>query len=950
MKRWLASRPIFIIIFGFLIEACQPESIEGEGHDVSRFTVENHGFDMKSEIAAEDDPFARSNYEINLQIDPETRKIPAGIFQRERLYVDKLPVASSVGPVNLRKKQDLWAPLGPENLGGRTRAFAVDVLDNDVLVAGSVSGSMWRSENSGQTWEVTSSPSFLVGASVVVQDTRPGKENIWYYGTGEIRGNSQRAPGAPYRGDGIFKSIDGARSWFPLNSTRVPVLSFFNSQFNYIHNMIVNHRRSDIDEIYAAAYGGILRSQDGGETWSAVLGDELFDLDLESDLNGVETPFFTEIELSQGGIFYAYLSEFAQTGYNESLRGVFRSTDGENWLEITPENLPDSANRAVMAVAPTNEDIMYMFVHHGLREDDDKAEQSLWKYTHEDPVGTWEDLTANIPKFGGDVGDMDTQNSFNMVVEVHPNDENIVFLGGTNLYRSLDGFSSLDNLEWIGGYDTTNDVTQYPGHHADQHNLVFLKEAPFRLYSAHDEGISFSDASTIVYPQWTSLSNAYIASQFYAIAIQMDESNDIIVGGTQDNGSWFGLSNELNPWLKSLGGDGAYSAVSSGARFVYASAQRGRVFRFIPDFENQQLRGFTRVDPANAATTPDQGYLFVNPFILDPNNTDRMFVAGGDAIWRNQNLVQIPLGNNDKATEGWERMESTIVADTGQISSLVASIDIPNRLYYGTSTGLLFRIDSAHIGGGQVLEITDDDFPGGNIICINVNPEDAEEVLVVFSNYAVLSIFRSTNGGLDFEPIGGNLEEFEDGEGDGPSLRWATIVPMSDGSYRYYVGTSSGLFMTSDLGGMDTEWVRQAPNTIGRAIVNMLSYRPLDGRLVAATHGNGVYSTEIEGFKLIDPPSSVPQPFSIDRPYPNPFSDQVTVSYSLPEDAIVLARVFNLTGDWIKTVLWGTQTAGSHQLSWNGTNNFGQSVPEGVYVMSLLSEGRVAARKVILSR
>ena len=950
-SRYISIVISFIFLFAFSLKWINPNLNSKRLEAPLNFEVKEQDVPLlKSEIGSEDDPNARFNYHINLQLDPKTGEIPFGIYQRELQFTSKIPSRIQNGNTNLRIQQDQWISIGPDNVGGRTRAFAVDVADDNILVAGSVSGSMWRSEDAGQTWEVTSNFSNLVGATVVTQDTRPGKENIWYYGTGEIRGNSQRAPGAPYRGDGIFKSTDDARSWFPLTSTQVPVLSFFNSQFNYIYEIIINHTKADIDEVYAAVYGGILRSQNGGESWSVILGDELFSLEPEEDLNDANSPFFTEIKLSKNGIFYAYLSEFTSSGYDSIKRGVFRSTDGSNWLTITPENLPDSANRSVMAISPSDENIVYMFVHHGEREEDDKAQQSLWRYTHQEPIGTWEDLSANIPKYGGDVGDMDTQNSYNMVIEVHPNDENIVFLGGTNLYRSLDGFSTLENQEWVGGYDTINDTSQWPRHHADQHSLYFLKKSPFRLYSTHDGGISFTDVSTIPYPNWSSLNDGYLTSQFYAIDIQMDELSDLVIGGAQDNGSWFGLSNSLSSWLKTLGGDGAFSAISEQARFLYASAQKGRIFRIIFDFNEQQLVSFSQVDPVGAGEKEDQEYLFINPFILDPNDTDRMFIAGGDAMWRNHNLTQIPGGTRDKVLDGWEKLESTVLTDTGQISALVASVNIPNRLYYGTSTGLLFRIDNAHIADGEVSEITGSDFPEGNIMCISLNPEDADELIVIFSNYNVQSIFRSSNGGTGFEPIGGNLEQNENGVGDGPSLRWGTIVPMANGSTRYYVGTSSGLFSTDDRRGLETTWLREGPTTIGRSIVTMIKYRPLDGRIVAATHGNGVFSSDVLGFKALDPPKQTPGPFGITTAYPNPFNESITVEYSLPEEGLVLARIFDLSGTWVKTALWGTQLAGANHITWNGRNNLGQLVPEGIYILNLLYSGKLTSWKLILSR
>jgi len=900
----------------------------------------------KSSIGTEDDPIARFNYEIQLQADLITGEIPVGIYQREINFTRKIPIRKTSSS-NLRTRQELWKNIGPTNVGGRTRAFGVDVTHSLILVAGSVSGSMWRSENGGNTWDKTSGPNQLVGASVLVQDMRLGMENIWYYGTGEIRGNTARDIGAPYRGDGIFKSIDGARTWFQLPSTAVSIKNIFNSQFNYVHDMVLNHTRTDVDEIYAAVYGGILRSQDGGISWNAVLGDELFNLGEDEDLNDSNSPFYSDIEISSTGIFYAYLSEFTSSGYL-NVGGVFRSENGIDWAKVTPPNIPDLTNRAVLAIAPSNENILYMVISHGMDDTN-----SMWKYTFQggsasSPVGIWDDLSENIPAFGGDYGDYDPQGSYNMALAVQPDNEDIIFLGGTNLYRSDDGFRTSDNLMWIGGYDTLNDGSQFENHHADQHEMFFALNGQNRLYSAHDGGVSFTDQSTEPYPVWESINQGYITSQFYSVAIQPDEANNLIAGGVLDNGSWFGNLTDAGDWTRILGGDGTYAAISARNGFWYVSSQEAKIFRFQLDFPKGEISSASRIDPVGAGEKNGQEYLFVNPYVLDPNDDDRMFLAGGDAVWRNQNLSQIPSGTREKVREGWERMENTSL-NSGTISTLISSASPANILYYGTSDGRLFRIDNAHIGDGQIKEITPNDFQGF-MVNINVDPLDSDHLIVIFSNYNIPSIFLSTNGGQSFEDIGGNLEENSDGTGNGPSIRWGEIVPLNGGAYRYYVGTSTGAYSTDNPQGAQTIWEREGSATLGQSVVRMLRYRPLDGRLVAATHGSGVFASAVDNFLKIDPVIPRAEKFEVKKPYPNPFYENVTIEFETPDEDIVLVRVIDMSGKWIRTPLWGTQGPGTNHVTWDGKDVFGQPVDEGIYVMAFSYQGNVVGRKVILNR
>ncbi|MEQ9423611.1 MAG: FlgD immunoglobulin-like domain containing protein [Cyclobacteriaceae bacterium] len=899
-----------------------------------------------SAVGDEDDPDARYNYEVSLQADPETGQIPWGIYQREIEFTKNIPERIHRGSTFLRTKQEEWTELGPVNLGGRTRAFAIDVTSPRTLIAGSVSGSMWRSESSGASWEQTSTSSQLIGATVVVQDTRKDKGDVWYYGTGEIRGNSARAPGAPYRGDGIFKSTDGARSWFQLESTAVSVRSIFNSQFNYVFDIKLNHTRADIDEVYAAVYGGILRSPDGGESWQAVLGDDLHNLQDTTDLNNASSPFFTEIEISEQGIFYAYLSDLTSSDYQE-VGGVFRSEDGVNWADITPPNLADSSNRGVIAIAPSNENAVYLLVEHGTEGD----KHSIWKYNHNggeasNPQGTWDDLSDNVPAFGGDFGDYESQNSYNMVMSVHPSDEDIVFIGGTNLYRTTDGFRSQDEMLWIAGYDTANNGAQWDDHHADQHGLVFSNISKEKLFSTHDGGLSFTNqSSTLEYPVWTSINLFYITSQFYTVAQQMNEANSFITGGAQDNGTWLGVGNALSAWTKVLGGDGAYTAITD--KFWIFSSQRSRIFRLIFDPAEGQVTGFARIDPFGAGEKPGQEYLFINPFEIDPNNDDRMYLAGGDAVWRNHNISQIPDGTRDKVREGWEIMESTKL-DTGRVSAITASLNPSNVMYYGTSIGELYRVDEAHRGSGILTNITAGNFPPGNVSCVAVDPLNADHLLAVFSNYNTPSIFHSVDGGNSFSDIGGNLEENLDGSGNGPSARWAEIVPMADGTYRYYVGTSTGLYSTVQLKAFQTEWLREANNEIGQSVVTMVNYRPLDGRLIAASHGSGVFSTQIIGFDEVSVPGDPQNAFSISNPYPNPFLSNVTVQFNIPEDDIVLAQIFDVNGRWVRTPLWASQSSGINYITWDGRDVNGSPVEDGIYVIRILFKGESKAAKVLL--
>jgi hypothetical protein len=200
---------------------------------------------QKSSIGSKEDPQARQRWEWLMLRDPATQEIPAGMREKELRFARQLPLAKP-HPRHLRSQETPWTSAGPYNVGGRTRALRLDVLDENIILAGGVSGGMWRSTDGGQNWTKTTRPDQLHSVTALVQDTRPGRENIWYYGTGELLGNSARGGDAPYRGDGIFKSTDGGQSWQLLPSTSTNRPQTFDPPFDYIFNLKITPTKNKV--------------------------------------------------------------------------------------------------------------------------------------------------------------------------------------------------------------------------------------------------------------------------------------------------------------------------------------------------------------------------------------------------------------------------------------------------------------------------------------------------------------------------------------------------------------------------------------------------------------------------------------------------------------------------------------------------------------------------------
>ncbi|MGK7396759.1 MAG: FlgD immunoglobulin-like domain containing protein [Candidatus Cyclobacteriaceae bacterium M3_2C_046] len=901
--------------------------------------------EARSAIGNKENPQERFDYEMMMLVDPVTGKIPDQIKEKEVRFARKLPDRDSVNrTISARSTRSLeetgWEPRGPINVGGRTRALGIDIRNEKIILAGGVSGGMWRSEDGGLNWNKVTSPQSIHSVTCLVQDTRPGRQDTWYYGTGEFQGNSARGGQAPFRGDGLFKSTDNGLTWQLLPATGAGVQNKFNSQFQYVWNIAINPVNFNQDEVLVAAYGGILRSVDGGVSWDAVIGKDL--IDSPGDLNMSLGSDYTEIAISSQGEMYAVLSEAANRTGQSADRGIYYSSNGINWLDITPDQWPQNYQRTVMGIAPSDPNLVYFIC--------DSEPYNLWKFTKTAFDGTrltgiWQNLSNNVPRFGGRTGDYDSQGSYNMVIKVHPEDENVVFLGGTNLYRSTDGFSTRANTGWIGGYDTLKNSTIYPGHYVDQHALVFYPSDPDKMLTGNDGGVQFTFNNMAERVNWTSLNNGFITSQFYTVAIDHSQLNDVVIGGMQDNGSYLTLSPGADfDWHRILGGDGGYCAVSENALFYYFSFQKGEIYRTTINDRNK-LSSFARIDPVGAGQIQGQEFLFINPFVLDPNNNNVMYLAGGNQIWRNENLSQIPTGSQDPTDVNWKALRESRVLN-GSISALSVSQQPADVLYYGSNLGEVFKLEPARSDDPVISNITSYQFPDEAYVShIAVDPSNADRILVIFSNYNIQSLFFSKDGGATYEPVGGNLEENPDGTGSGPSIRWGQIIPLENNQWLYLLGTSTGVYSTTLLEGHNTLWVQEGASEIGNVVAPMLTYRSLDGTVVVSTHGNGVFTKKYQNVKPIDKVTSF-DAFRLSQGYPNPFSRQITFRYAIPQNDVVKATVYNPLGQEVRSLLWAFQYAGPNIISWDGTNEAGHQVNNGVYIISLEYQGKQISQRV----
>jgi len=788
--------------------------------------------------------------------DPATGLIPENIRQLEQTFAQTLLGAFS----RKNEGEDIqafgtWQSRGPWNIGGRTRAFAFDANNFSTLLAGAVSGGVWMSTNDGISWSLTTAPNQLHSVTCIAQDTQIGKRNIWYYGTGEIYGNS-----AQISGNGVWKSVDSGRTWTVLTQTASPTTPASNA-FAYTWRIVCHPKRAD--EVYlSTARSGLYKSTNGGTTWTVALGSNAL---------------FGDVTVTPNGTLYAAFSASTGSAGSVSSRwGVYRSEDGIKWVNVTPPEMNTKLERVVLAPVPQNADQIFILAStpdvgargmSTLRGQFVYEWHSLWQYTHVSGDGTGsggriENRSANIPLFPIRRGDFYSQGGYDLFVSASQFDSNLVVVGGTNVYRSTDGFTTTSTNTWIGGYGKTSTYwdrySLYPEHHPDQHGAAFHPQQPATMISFNDGGVMRTDDVRAAEVAWKQLNNGYLTTQFYTIDQEHVAGSGRLIGGMQDNANWFTDTDvPTTSWKRLGGGDGAYCYFDDSARTQYYSSQEGKVYRIRLTNDGTETDR-SRVDPVGG-----KEYVFINPYVLHPKDSHVMYTAGGRIMWRNKDLRGIPAGSSDSTAVNWDSLVSTNIGsdNNSRITAVMAtspSGSSKHVVYYGTNSGRIYKLANASIGQPVPTDITGSTMPrGATVNSISVDPSNTDHLVLCFSNYGVVSIWESQDAGSSWKAISGNLEEQTSGSGNGPAVNWAAFVPYDATTTLCVAATSTGMYFTSNVSGMSTVWTQTGAAEIGNVPCDMVVARASDKQIAVATHGRGTFTGNITTLapKPVKPPT-----------------------------------------------------------------------------------------------
>lgn len=764
---------------------------------------------------------ARVLDELYRTVNPITGTVPKEEVALELLQAERAPKAEY-------GRNTPFVTRGPDNLGGRTRALAIDLSDatGSTMLAGGVSGGMFRTTNGGANWTRVSPNDAIHNVTTVAQD--PSNTNRWYYGTGEQQGNSASNNASTYLGQGIWESSNSGVTWTQIANTNSDH-TLFNSIFDRVHRIAVHPTTG---EVFACARETLVRYD--GTNWNTEL------------QNGTATGNVAmDVVITSTGRVYAAFSGSADA----ATAGIWTSATGNGgWTRIAdPYTNPTGfrprsgagVGRIVIALAPSNENILYAFYEHNRSGADftngNNGEAHLWRW--DQSTTTWTNFSGKLPdEAGGSVGNdpLAIQGAYDLCVSVKSDDPNFVVIGGTNAYK-IEDITTDPEFERIGGYRTSNSYALYnlgggDTHHPDVHTLVFDPNNTNRMFSGTDGGIHRTDNISAGTVAWVNLNNNYQTYQYYHVAIDPQIGSDLVIGGAQDNGTTgsgntlLGLPNTTSH-IALFSGDGVAVGVSRDNACIplFVGAQSGTFFRTCPG-------GYTNIEPNGSNSE------FVTYFYLDPDNNNALYYAGRDRLWRTTNSTGVTTNTwNDMGTRSADFIKS-------MATSRGAYNPATSYLLIGGDEGHIYRLNDPQNAASfaAAVDITpptaSTTFPS-IVAGIAVHPTNSDIVLAVYSNYGINSIYL-TNNATAATPTWTLVEQNLSAH----SVRSAAITEVS-GETVYWVGTARGLYRNHNP--TTDNWVQDGIGTVNLAIVRSMAYRPADNRLLLGTHGNGMFEATI---------------------------------------------------------------------------------------------------------
>lgn len=434
---------------------------------------------------------------------------------RKAKGADQMKVNANWSPIGGAELQFHWSGPGV----GRTSCVAEDPSNNDILYVGTPGGGLWKSFDSGSSWNPMTDDLPTLGVSGVVVD--PVDTDIVYIATGDGDGEDTYSVG-------VLKSYDGGNTWEATN------LAWQIDNMRVCHKLMMSPY--DNHTLFVSTNVGLWRSDNAGADWYSVQAGEIEDFEFH--------PTDPDVMYACGNL-------------------VYRSINGGQSFSNIHSDLPASSAISGMRIAVSPDEPEWLYVLAG--RESTQGFLGLYRSIDGGESFTQRSNSPNVLGWSGDGSDAGGQAWYDLALGVDPNNADRVFVGGVNLWRSTNGGSSWSiRAHWVYPSFTGTYV------HADIHQLEYING---RFYCLSDGGIWRSTNNGVTF---TDISDGIRNTQFYRLGVSQSNEN-MVLGGSQDNGSHRMLNGE---WGQVYGGDGMECVVHpTNSNIYYVSTQNGGIRR-----------------------------------------------------------------------------------------------------------------------------------------------------------------------------------------------------------------------------------------------------------------------------------------------------------------------------------------------------------------------------------